>query len=344
MVQNSPEWPKWPKMAKNGPNDSTWPKWPKMAQKCPNGPECLIWSRLAQNSQNGPKWPKRVFRPYLLESSERNFFWGHPVVKPHSLASCWKTFQYNKIMHACNLQNFGANRAGVLVIFMLLLKEILRLSPESKHSYFLSIYSSHLGRLRKKVWEVDRQNSFPRLHHSFKLWLLFCNSLGKSLKLFCIFIPHATWPKKRKEIPITYGQLEKILASILQRVEGSRLSGRRSRRLSIIFPSVNPLQKWRELLSESFWKSTGWRGWMFQGRPCAALVETRRTRPRCFASTTSSTWARRPRSCIGRWLSSSPRENLYSMKLWPNLPVSTSQRAFHDVLYNQEDNALHEMF
>ena len=57
-----------------------------------------------------------------------------------------------------------------------------------------------------------------------------------------------------------------------------------------------------EVLAESFLKApAASRGWMFQAKRCADLVGTRPTPQRCFASTTSSTWARRPRNCIGRW-------------------------------------------
>ena len=68
---------------------------------------------------------------------------------------------FPKMHHRQNVREFWLIFASANV--MLLLKEIIWLSEEWKHSYFLSIYSSHLGRSWKKVWEVDRQNSFSPL-------------------------------------------------------------------------------------------------------------------------------------------------------------------------------------
>ena len=103
-----------------------------------------------------------------------------------------------------------------------------------------------------------------------------------------------------------------------------------------------------EVLAESFLKApAASRGWMFQAKRCADLVGTRPTPQRCFASTTSSTWARRPRSCIGRWSFCLIKLAPLVTNHWSPIslfPVSTSQRAFHNVLHNQEDNALYEVF
>ena len=106
-----------------------------------------------------------------------------------------------------------------------------------------------------------------------------------------------------KAIPITCGQFKKtgIDFATIRRSE-IEWTAAESQTFNH-FPFCQSSSEVKRVLSGSFWKATASRGWMFQARPCAALVETRPTRQRCFASTTSSTWARRPRSCIGRWLS-----------------------------------------
>ena len=121
---------------------------------------------------------------------------------------------------------------------ILLLVEILRLPQESKHSYFLFIYSSHLGRLSKKTWEVDRQNSFPP-HLQTGI-----------LKYFSTFIPNATWQKIEK------GNSYHTLAIVKTDFTTSWKNEFEWTNGVVDFQpfSVNPLQNWKVCCQNPFGK------------------------------------------------------------------------------------------